>query len=158
VVTPDFLLFGFRMVKKPPDKTHNYGHGKFETLTSTIIGIALLIVGTGILYMGGTKMATFFRGALLEKPGWIALYTALFSIITKELLYHYTIGVGRSINSQALIANAWHQRSDSLSSIGVTFGIGGAILLGEKWHVLDPVSAIIVSFLIIKIGSSITIT
>ncbi len=151
------LLLGFRMVKKPPDKTHNYGHGKYETLTSTIVGAVLLLVGVGIFWTGGTKMIAFYMGEPLEKPGWIAFYAALFSILTKEFLYHYTIRIGKAINSQAVIANAWHQRSDSLSSIGVMFGIGGAILFGEKWRVLDPVAAVIVSILIIKVGTTIAI-
>ena len=151
------ILLGFRMVKKPPDNTHNYGHGKFETLSSTIVGAILLSVGMGILWAGGTKMIKFFQGMPLEQPGWIAFYAAIFSVLAKELLYHYSIRVGKAINSQAIIANAWHQRSDSLSSIGVMFGIGGAILLGENWRVLDPAAAIAVGLLVIKVGVEIVI-
>jgi len=146
------VLFGFRFVGKPPDESHDYGHGKFETLTATIVGTTLVIVGLGIMWKGGESIYDFINGDPLEKPGWIAFYAALLSIVSKETLYHYTIAVGEKINSQAIIANAWHQRSDSLSSLGAMLGIGGAILLGEKWYVLDPAAAIIVSILIVKVG------
>ncbi len=150
------VLFGFRFVGKPPDEDHDYGHGKFETLTATIVGIILIIVGFGIIWASAVSIYDFIKGIPLEKPEWIAFYAALLSIVSKEILYRYTISTGRKINSQAIIANAWHQRSDALSSVGALIGIGGAILLGEKWYILDPAAAILVSILIIKVGIEIT--
>lgn len=149
------VLFGFRFVGKPPDESHDYGHGKYETLTATIVGITLIIVGIGIMWEGGEILYDFINGSPIAKPGWIAFYAAILSIVSKETLYHYTIAIGKKINSQAIIANAWHYRSDSLSSVGAMLGIGGAILLGERWHFLDPAAAIIVSILVIKVGGEI---
>ncbi|RMF93778.1 MAG: cation transporter [Candidatus Schekmanbacteria bacterium] len=155
--TDVIVLFGFRFVGKPPDESHDYGHGKFETLTATIVGIILIGVGAGIMWNGGKSIYDFFNGTPIERPGWIAFYAAIISIISKEILYRYTISVGKKINSQAIIANAWHQRSDSLSSVGAMLGIGGAIMLGDRWHILDPAAAIVVSILILKVGIEIVI-
>ncbi len=152
------VLVSFKIVKKPPDKNHNYGHGKFETLATTIIGMALLFVGLGILYSGGSKIySVLILKKAIETPGIIALIAAILSIIIKELLYRYTIFVGNQINSRAVIANAWHHRSDAFSSIGTLFGIGGAILLGDNWKILDPIAAILVSLFIIKTAYDISI-
>jgi len=152
------ILISFRIVKKPPDKDHNYGHGKFETLATTIIGIALFIVGLGILY---SSIKNIYSATLLktnlESPGIIALITALLSMITKEILFRITLKTGEEIKSSALIANSWHHRSDALSSIGTFIGIGGAILLGDNWRVLDPIAAIVVSIFIIKTAYDISI-
>lgn len=150
------VLISFRIVGKPPDKSHDYGHGKYETLAATIIGIGLLVVGAGIFWNGSVKIWTSIKGEHLEAPGGIALIAAILSIAAKEWLYRYTALIGKSINSQALIANAWHHRSDALSSIGAMLGIGGAIVLGEKWYVLDPLAGVIVSFFIIRVGVSIS--
>ena len=150
------VLLGFQVVKKPVDKSHDYGHGKFETLVTTIIGLGLLWVGGAILWVGTKKIVQTTYGHALNKPGWIAFYAAIISIAVKEWLYQYTVIVGKKINSQAIIANAWHHRSDALSSVGTMLGIGGAILLGEKWRVLDPIAAIIVSFFIIQVAISIS--
>ena len=134
---------------KPEDKDHDYGHGKYETLASAIIGMALLMVGVMICYDGVVKTYHAIQGIALPKPGWIALIAALASIVLKEWAYQFTAAVGKKVGSQAVVANAWHHRSDALSSIGTALGIGGAILLGAKWTVLDPIAAIIVSFFII---------
>lgn len=149
------LLFGFRVAKKPADRTHDYGHGKVETLCAAIIGIALVVVGLRILYSGARSIVSTLSGNVIHTPGWIALIAALVSIIVKEWLYQYTIRVGRRIESQAVIANAWHHRSDALSSVGALIGIGGAIVLGGSWRILDPLAAVIVSFFIIKVAVSI---
>jgi cation diffusion facilitator family transporter len=109
-------------------------------------------VGIGIFWTGLQKIIKALSGELLGQPSYIALIAAIVSIISKEWLYHYTLRIGRSINSQAVIANAWHHRSDSLSSIGAMLGIGGAIFLGEKWHLLDPAAGVIVSVFIISVG------
>lgn len=151
-VTDVVLLASFRIINKPVDNTHDYGHGKFETLASNFVGAALLLVAAGILWSGGEKIYAAFRGEALAQPGGIALLAAVVSILVKEFLYRYQVRVGKKINSSAIIANAWHHRSDALSSFATLIGIGGAIFLGEKWRVLDPVAAILVSLLIIKVA------
>ncbi|MBU0936347.1 MAG: cation diffusion facilitator family transporter [Spirochaetes bacterium] len=150
------VVIGLQLAKKPRDSSHNYGHGKFETLVTAIIGIALLAVGAKLGWSAAERIIGFLQGARLEQPGMIALIAAAASIITKELLYRATLRVGKKIGSQAVVANAWHHRTDALSSIGTLVGIGGAILLGEKWYVLDPLAGIIVSALIIKVGFDIS--
>lgn len=153
------VLASFKMVRRPADKTHDYGHGKFETLASTFIGSALAIVGIGLFYSGAKKIwEVLVLGQQIEKPQYIALAAAIVSIIFKEILYQYTKKVGEKINSRAIIANAWHHRSDALSSIGTMIGIGGAILLGNKWTILDPLAAIVVSFFIISAAYKISIS
>ncbi len=149
------VLFFIHISSKPKDEGHDYGHGKFETLATAIIGIALLIVGFGLLWEGGSKIyGYYFKGIELESPGLIAFIAALVSILVKEILFRYTLHVGKKQNSQAVIANAWHHRSDAFSSIATALGIGGAILLGSKWRVLDPIAAVFVSALIIKVAFS----
>jgi cation diffusion facilitator family transporter len=151
------VLVCFRIIRKPVDRGHDYGHGKFETLATTIIGTALVLVGAGIFWSGARSVwAALVEGVNPGRPGVIALVAAGISVVSKEWLYRYTVRVGKGINSHAVIANAWHHRSDAFSSIGTTIGIGGAILLGEKWRVLDPIAAIIVSVFIVKVAVSIT--
>ena len=152
LVTDIIVLVFIRVSGKERDKDHQYGHGKYETFATMLISFALMIVGVGILWTGGKKILSSIHGEVIEQPGYIALYAALISIITKEGLYWYTKIIGVKINSQAMIANAWHHRSDSFSSIGTAIGISGAILLGEKWRVLDPIAGIIVSFFILKVA------
>jgi cation diffusion facilitator family transporter len=151
-ITDLVLIFTFRIVSKPVDKTHDYGHGKFETLASNFVGVALIAVGLGILWSGGRKIYLAVHGEILVEPGWIALIAAIFSIFVKEALYRYQVVAGKKINSQAIIANAWHHRSDAFSSIATMIGIGGAMVLGENWRVLDPIAAVLVSFLILKVA------
>lgn len=151
-VTDLVVIVFVRISNKPQDKTHDYGHGKYETLATAIIGLLLLVVGFGILWNGASSIYAFIKGQQLEEPGMVALIAALVSIVAKEILYQYTVIEGKKLDSQAVIANAWHHRSDALSSIGTAIGIGGAILLGENWRVLDPVAAVIVSFFIIKVA------
>lgn len=151
-VTDIIVIVFVRISSKPEDKSHDYGHGKYETLATAIIGLFLLAVGVGILWNGATAILNFVRGEELPEPGMLALVAALVSIGSKELLYQYTAFKGRRFNSQAVVANAWHHRSDAFSSIGTMVGIGGAILLGDAWRVLDPVAAVVVSFFIIKVS------
>lgn len=151
-ITDVVVIVFVRIANKPEDKGHDYGHGKYETLATAIIGILLLCVGFGIFWNGATSIYDFLNGQQLESPGMVALIAALVSIVLKELLYRYTVIQGKKLNSQAVIANAWHHRSDALSSIGTAIGIGGAILLGDKWRVLDPVAAVIVSVFIMKVS------
>lgn len=149
----DIIVIAFvRISSKPEDEGHDYGHGKYETLATAIIGIILLFVGFGIFWNGATSIYDFLNGASLPEPGMLAFIAALISIVSKEILYQYTIFKGKKLNSQAVLANAWHHRSDALSSIGTAIGIGGAILLGSHWRVLDPIAAVIVSFFIMKVS------
>lgn len=150
--TDIIVLVFVRISSKPADEGHDFGHGKYETLASTVIGMALFAVAIGILYNGASKVALWARGGDLPKPGMIALWAALASIVLKEGVYVYTARKARELNSQAMLANAWHHRSDALSSIGTAIGIGGAILLGERWTVLDPIASIVVGALIVKVS------
>lgn len=151
-VTDIIVLVFVHISNKPEDKSHDYGHGKYETLAMTIIGMALLVVAIGIVYSGIEKIVAWTRGELLEAPGMLALWAALLSIVLKEGVYRYSMVKARVLNSQALEANAWHHRSDALSSIGTAIGIGGAILLGQRWTVLDPVASVIVGLFIVKVA------
>lgn len=151
-VTDVVVVFFVRMSNKPEDKGHDYGHGKYETLATVIIGLLLLAVGVGILWNGITSIYAFIQGETLSPPGLVALVAALLSIGSKEMLYRYTVVWGRRLHSQAVVANAWHHRSDALSSIGTAVGIGGAIVLGSRWSVLDPIAAVVVSLFIIKVA------
>ena len=151
-ITDLIVLVFVRISAKPQDSSHDYGHGKFETIASFVIGLALVAAATGIIFSGGMKLWSWLQGVELEAPGWLALWAALLSIVVKELLYQYTLRVGRRLDSQAVVANAWHHRSDALSSIGTAIGIGGAILLGQRWTVLDPLASILVGFLLVKVA------
>ncbi len=147
----DIVVIAFvRISAKPQDEDHDYGHGKYETLATSIIGMALLAVGIGICYNGGRQIWSALQGGTVEQPGIVALVAALASIVLKEWTYRFTKKVGEEVGSQAVVANAWHHRSDALSSIGTAVGIGGAIALGSKWAVLDPVAAVVVSVFIMN--------
>lgn len=154
-VTDAIVLVFVRLGSKPTDHDHDYGHGKYETLASAIIGVSLLVVGMMICYSGVTKTYHAMCGEPLQQPGFIALVAAVASVVLKEWAYRFTVRVGRHCHSEAVVANAWHHRSDALSSVGTTVGIGGAIILGEKWAVLDPLTAIVVSFFIMKAAWSV---
>lgn len=149
----DIVVIVFaRISSKPKDDGHDYGHGKYETLATIIISLALAAVGIGILSSSIGSIRTILEGGTLPRPGAVALVAAVVSIVAKEILYRYTVRVGRRIDSPSVIANAWHHRSDALSSIGTAVGIGGAIWLGESWRVLDPMAAVAVSFFIVKVS------
>jgi len=151
-LTDVVVIIFVHISSKPQDESHDYGHGKFETIASFLIGLALMVAAMGIVVAGGSKLADWLGGEQLEAPGSLALWAALLSIVIKELLYRYTARRGKVLNSQATIANAWHHRSDALSSIGAAIGIGGAILLGDRWTVLDPLASIIVGCMLIKVA------
>ena len=151
-ITDIIILIFVRISAKPQDESHDYGHGKFETVASFFIGLALIAAALGIIFSGAVKIFMWARGELLETPGWLALWAALLSITFKEALYQYTAMRGRALSSQALIANAWHHRSDALSSIGAAIGIGGAILLGQRWNVLDPLASVVVGLMLLKVA------
>ncbi len=149
----DIIVLAFVHVSaKPQDVDHDYGHGKYETFASFIIGLALLAAATGIIVSGVAKLIDWAGGKQLAAPGWLALAAAIISILFKEILYRYTVVVGKKLDSQALIANAWHHRSDAFSSIATAVGIGGAILLGQRWTVLDPLASVVVGFMLVKVA------
>ena len=155
-ITDVIVLLFVRLSSKPEDSDHDYGHGKYETLATSLIGLALLCVGVMIMYNGVHSIVSAVMGNPLPQPGMIALAAALVSIALKEWAYRFTAKVGRECESQAVVANAWHHRSDALSSIGTAVGIGGAILLGDKWAVLDPIAAVVVSVFIIRTAWQLT--
>lgn len=145
----DIVVIAFvRLSSKPADKDHAYGHGKYETIATSIIGLALMAVAVKLGWDGLQKIYHVLRGGELQSPGIIALIAAITSIITKEWIYRVTHRVARQVESQALEANAWHHRSDAFSSIGTAIGIGGAVILGSRWTILDPIAAVIVSIMI----------
>lgn len=152
LATDIVVLVFVRISGKPEDKKHDFGHGKYETLGTLIIGAALFLVGMGILWEGCGSIYRYLSGEPLDSPGYIALWAALVSIVSKELVFHYTRRAGVKYHSPSVIANAWHHRSDALSSVGTALGIGGAILLGESWRVLDPLAAVVVSLFILKVA------
>ena len=137
---------------RPQDESHDFGHGKFETIATLFIGLALVAAAIGIVVSGAGKLAAWLQGENLPSPGKIALWGALVSIAIKEILYQYTARKGRKLESKAVVANAWHHRSDALSSIDAAIGIGGAIVLGDRWTVLDPLASIIVGAMLVKVA------
>ncbi|SMG42904.1 cation diffusion facilitator family transporter [Dethiosulfovibrio salsuginis] len=154
-VTDIVAIWGFKMVSVPADSSHRYGHGKFETLCSVFVGVALIAAGLGILWASGGRIFQAIGGDFPDAPGMIALVAATISVIVKELLYRYTLSASIRLNSPALKANAWHHRSDAMSSLATLVGIGGAIIWSGWGRVLDPLAGVIVSFMVIKVGWSI---
>lgn len=152
LLTDIVVLVFVRISGKPADEDHDYGHGKYETLATAIIGIALFAVGVGILVESIEKIVAVVNGAVLPRPSLLAVIVTLLSVVSKEALYWYTIKMGRKYNSQAVVANGWHHRSDAFSSVGVLIGIVGAMVLGDKWSVLDPIAAAVVSVFIVKVA------
>ena len=149
-VTDVIVLIFVRLSNKPADEDHAYGHGKYETIATSIIGVALLVVAIMLGWGGLTKIYAFACGEQLQSPGVIALVAAIVSIASKEWVFRITRKVADEVQSSELEANAWHHRSDAMSSIGTAIGIGGAVLLGSEWAVLDPIAAVVVSVFIIK--------
>lgn len=149
-VTDLIVIVFVKISSKPEDADHAYGHGKYETLASCIIGLALIVVGVMMGYNAMVKIVDVVRnGTELASPGIIALAAAVLSIVLKEWMFHLTRKVALEVDSPAVEANAWHHRSDALSSVGTAIGIGGAVLLGSKWAVLDPIAALVVSVFIV---------
>lgn len=151
-VTDIVVLVFVRVSARPQDEDHDYGHGKYETLATLFIGLALAAAAVGIVVSGAGKLARWLQGEDLPAPGKIALWAALGSIVAKEFLFQYTRIKGKHLDSRALEANAWHHRSDALSSVGTAIGIGGAILLGSRWTVLDPLASIVVGAMLVKVA------
>jgi cation diffusion facilitator family transporter len=151
-ITDIIVIIFVKISHKPQDTDHDYGHGKFETFATLLIGLVLLFVGAGIAWSSFSSISYVIQRGTLQSPGYIALIAALLSLLTKEILFRYTILKGKKSDSSALVANAWHHRSDAFSSIATTIGIGGALLLGNKWAVLDPIAALLVSFFILRMA------
>ena len=151
-ITDIIVIIFVAISGKPEDSDHSYGHGKYETLATAVIGIILFFVGVGLLISGIKAIVGALQGEPLQAPSLLALIAAVISIVVKEALYHYTVKRGKALDSSSVVANAWHHRSDALSSIGTAIGIGGAVFLGEQWRILDPIAAVVVSIFIIKVA------
>ncbi|MBC8420369.1 MAG: cation transporter [Desulfobacterales bacterium] len=145
--TDIIVLFGLKIGRKEPDEGHPFGHARIETLASALVGLALIATA---LYLGVDAASNIYRHSEYH-PTKLALIGAGLSIILKEALYYYTVRVGRRIKSQLIVANAWHHRSDALSSVAVFLGVTGA-LIRPSWHILDAFAALLVSFFIVKVG------
>ena len=152
LLTDAVVILFVHISGKPEDRSHDYGHGKFETLATTLIGLALVCVAVGIGWHGSVALWQWFHGAKLPAPGMLALWAAVVSVVLKEAVYQYTVRKGSQLQSPALEANAWHHRSDALSSLGTLVGIGGAILLGDRWTVLDPLASLVVAVFILRVA------
>ncbi len=150
LLTDAVVIVFVKLSAKPQDADHDYGHGKYETLATCIIGLALLAVGLLICVYGVVDVIHALRGFPLPQPDVLAVWAALLSILLKEWTYRFTIRASRRLNSAALEANAWHHRSDAFSSIGTAVGVGIAVALGSSYAILDPIAAVIVSLFIIK--------
>lgn len=151
-ITDIIVIIFVAISGKPEDSDHSYGHGKYETLATAVIGIILFFVGVGILISGIKAIVGALQGEPLQAPSLLALIAAVISVVVKEALYHYTVKRGKALGSSSVVANAWHHRSDALSSIGTAIGIGGAVFLGEQWRILDPIAAVVVSIFIVKVA------
>lgn len=146
----DIVVIVFvKISAKGRDKDHDYGHGKFETFATLIISLMLIVVAANLMSGGINKIRQILDGGEVSSPGMIALWAAVASIVLKEILYRYTIIQGRALNSPMMIANAWHHRSDAFSSVGSLLGIAGAIFLGDKFVILDPITGCVISIFIL---------
>ena len=146
----DIVVIVFvKISAKGRDKDHDYGHGKFETFATLIISLMLIVVAVNLMSGGINKIRLILDGGEVSSPGMIALWAAVASIVLKEILYRYTIIQGRALNSPMMIANAWHHRSDAFSSVGSLLGIAGAIFLGDKFVILDPITGCVISIFIL---------
>ncbi|NLJ98541.1 MAG: cation transporter [Tissierellia bacterium] len=145
VLTTFVVLIGLKVSSKEADERHPYGHEKYEPVFAKLLSIFLAVTGLFIGYEGIRTL----RSGNIQTPGKIALVAAVISVITKEGMYWYTAKTAKKIKSLSMEADAWHHRSDALSSVGTFIGIFGA-RMGLK--ILDPIAAIIVSVLIIKVG------
>jgi len=151
VFTVILVYAASRFWSRPPDDSHPFGHGRMETLVAVFIGVSLVAAGIGI---GWQAIATLHErhGA---SPGWIAVIAAFASIVGKEILYRWTLGIGRRIKSVAVVATAWHYRTDAFSSVPVVIAVTGAILL-PSWTFLDHVGAVVVAMFILHAAYKIT--
>lgn len=148
-LTDFMVLFFVGIAYKKADKDHPYGHGKYETAASVMIAIVLLFVGLGIGYEGVVTIIDSFNGKVIPRPDVWTIVIALISILAKEYCYQFTLKAGKKINSSSLIANAWHHRSDAISSIATLVGVSLSFALGEHWRILDPIASVLIAVFII---------
>ena len=148
VISTFAVMIGLHLAGRPDDEDHPYGHEKMEPVVAKMLAVILLVTALGIGYSGIQRI---YDGNY-EAPGIIALYAAFLSIAVKEWMYHYTVKGAKKIESAALMADAWHHRSDALSSVGALIGIGGARL---GYRILDPVVSLVICVLIIKVSADI---
>ena len=146
------VLVFIRISSKARDREHEFGHGKFETLATVIVSLILMAVAAKLVAGGVASVRSVIAGNVLPKPGWIALAAAAVSVVAKEILYQVTVKVGKEVDSPVTVANAWHHRSDALSSVGSLLAIGGAIVLGQKWTVLDPIASCVIGVMIVVVA------
>ena len=150
LVTDAVVLLGLKWGRSDPDDSHPFGHGRIETLSTLVVGVVL----TALAMMLGYEAITQLIRGDEHHPTWLAPAAAVVSILVKEALYHYTVSVGRRIKSQAVVANAWHHRSDAFSSVAVLVGVAGA-MINPAWHSLDAWAALVVSLLIFRVGAGV---
>lgn len=139
------VLLGLRIANQPPDEKHPYGHSRAETIVAKIIALMLVLIG---LNFGFTAIKAMWQGNY-HVPGASALWISLISIVSKEIMYQYTYRVGKRIDSPALMADAWHHRSDAISSVAALIGVFFARL---GYPIFDPLMTIVVAAILIKVG------
>jgi cation diffusion facilitator family transporter len=149
-VTDILLLVSLRIAAKPPDADHQYGHKRVETLMAAAFGLILVGVGASFIRSGVIRIDQIVNHGLRYEIGWIATAGALVTAICKEYLYHYNLRWGQRLNNQGIVANAWENRSDAMSSFGTFVGVTAVVVGGQRWTVLDPIITVIVAVLIIR--------
>jgi len=148
LLTDGVVLFTHKIGQLPADENHPYGHGRAETIGATLVGAVIIVAGFGLAYRSLEIIAT----DAFHTPTWPAALAAVVSIVINEILFRYTRSVGEKTKSPSLVANAWHHRSDAISSVAALIGIGGAM---AGYPIMDPIAAIIVSVMIVKVGYNI---
>jgi len=158
-ITDIIILIGFKVTARPADEDHNYGHGKVETIAAVSVGIFLIFVSVSLFINSIRNIyGFFFKDEVITLPHQFVLYILIISIILKEITFRFTIHVGKKINSDAVIANAWEHRSDVFASLAALIGLTIAIVFGEKYAVFDPIAAGIVSLFIFKVAIEIILS
>lgn len=147
-ITDLIVIVMIGVSRRKANTSYQYGYGKYETFATLLIGVALGAVALALFFNGLRDVIDIIDGSVPERPGMIALWMAVISIVAKEWLFRYTRTWGTRIGSAAVIANAWHHRSDAFSSVATLVGVGGAVLLGPSWRILDPLAAMLVSVFI----------
>lgn len=152
LISDAVVLVFSRVSARESDDSHKYGHGRFETLATLCVSLLLLVVAGKMLANAVNQILSARSGATLRTPGLMALWAALISIAVKEFLYQWTKRVGKRINSPVVIANAWHHRTDAVSSVASALGIAGAAFIGGQWAILDPLVGGVISIFILVVG------
>jgi cation diffusion facilitator family transporter len=151
LLTDVVVVLGFRFVQRPEDEGHDFGHGRIETVLALLCGVFLALVGAGIFWTAAVRLLEIRRGVLPAAPGGIALFAAVLSVVSKEWLYRYHTPLGPPPRQQRArgegVGSSFGRR---LSSVGTLVGIGGAFFLGEKWRLLDPLAALVVSVFVVR--------